>query len=230
MSDLADQRTLFQRLIARGEEVTEALDHVRAIGDLGTAELERLVAALGSRELPPVAITALAALSSAVERVLDDGDPHRAIDWIGMQPRLVTTLLLGAMNPAALPVDAAQASTTRAQGATAVAAQLPTGISFTDAPRDGRAIVYSGIQADPMLRPIAVAIAGPAVRIGFAARETGSTGASGIAAKANCTSRSVSTFVERPRTICTPGPRRSLWRLLPTARALLLCDRYGPPS
>ena len=159
MSDLATQRALFERLIARGEEVTEALDHVRAIGDLGTAELDRLVAALGARELPAAATAALTALHGAVERVLDEGDPHRAIDWIGMQPRLVTTLLLGAMNPAALPVDAAQASATRAQGATAVAAQLPTGISFTDAPRDGRAIVYSGIQADPMLRPIAVAIA-----------------------------------------------------------------------
>ncbi len=159
MSDLTAQRALFERLVTRGEEVTEALDHVRAIGDLGTAELDRLFAALGTRELSLVATTALAALGSAVERVLDDGDPHRAIDWIGMQPRLVTTLLLGAMNPAALPVDAAQSTTARAQGATAVAAHLPAGISFSDAPRDGRAVVYAGIQADPMLRPIAVAIA-----------------------------------------------------------------------
>ena len=140
MSDLATQRALFERLIARGEEVTEALDHVRAIGDLGTAELDRLVAALGARELPAVATAALTALHGAVERVLDEGDPHRAIDWIGMQPRLVTTLLLGAMNPAALPADAAQSSTARAHGAAAVAAHLPAGISFTDA-QIGRAHV-----------------------------------------------------------------------------------------
>ena len=170
MSDLATQRALFERLIARGEEVTEALDHVRAIGDLGTAELDRLVAALGARELPAVATAALTALHGAVERVLDEGDPHRAIDWIGMQPRLVTTLLLGAMNPAALPADAAQSSTARAHGAAAVAAHLPAGISFTDAPRDGRAVVYAGIQADPMLRPIAVAIASAAPADRLAAR------------------------------------------------------------
>ncbi|RLT23828.1 MAG: hypothetical protein DWI45_04205, partial [Chloroflexi bacterium] len=60
MSDLTAQRALFERLVTRGEEVTEALDHVRAIGDLGTAELDRLFAALGTRELSLVATTALA--------------------------------------------------------------------------------------------------------------------------------------------------------------------------
>jgi hypothetical protein len=50
---------------------------------------------------------------------------------------------------------------------TTVAARIPAGISFSDAPRDGRAVVYSGIQADPILRPLAVAIANatPAERL-----------------------------------------------------------------
>lgn len=163
MSLLVEQRALFDRLVARGESVTDSLDHVQAIGELGASELDRVVTALGSRALPQSAIDALDAVAAATGRVLDDGDPHRAIDWIGMQPRLVTTLLLGAMNPTALPADAAQKSAASAHsGATAPPAHLPAGISFSDAPRDGRAVVYAGIQADPMLRPIAVAVANAA--------------------------------------------------------------------
>jgi hypothetical protein len=82
-------------------------------------------------------------------------DPHRAIDWIATYPRLLTTLLVAALNPKALPAD--QGATTTSGGASAT--RLPSGIAFTDAPRDGRAVVYSGIQADPILKPLAQAIA-----------------------------------------------------------------------
>lgn len=163
MSALVEQRTLFDRLVALGESVADSLDHVQAIAELGASELDRVVTALGSRDLPKSAVDALAAAAVAIERVLSDGDPHRAIDWIGMQPRLVTTLLLGAMNPAALPTDASSKGADKANhGTTAIPAHVPAGISFSDAPRDGRAVVYAGIQADPMLRPIAVAVANAA--------------------------------------------------------------------
>jgi hypothetical protein len=79
-----------------------------------------------------------------------------------MQPRLALTLLAATLNPASLPKDVVPQSS----GPT-VAARIPAGISFSDAPRDGRAVVYSGIQADPILRPLAVAIANatPAERL-----------------------------------------------------------------
>ena len=160
--ELQQQRDAFNRLVSMGEEVVDALDHVLALSALGAAELERTHAAIGDRPLPPVAQQGLDALTAATERVLAAGDPHRAIDWIGMQPRLSTLLLLAAFNPAALPSDATSTGT-----GPAVAARLPAGISFTDAPRDGRAVVYAGIQADPLLKPLAVAIAGakPAERL-----------------------------------------------------------------
>ena len=62
--------------------------------------------------------------------------------------------------------DAATSALAALSGAT-IAARIPAGISFSDAPRDGRAVVYSGIQADPILRPLAVAIANatPAERL-----------------------------------------------------------------
>jgi hypothetical protein len=87
--------------------------------------------------------------------VVTANDPHRAIDWIATYPRLLTTLLVAALNPKALPAD--QGATTTSGGASAT--RLPSGIAFTDAPRDGRAVVYSGIQADPILKPLAQAIA-----------------------------------------------------------------------
>ena len=79
-----------------------------------------------------------------------------------MQPRLALTLLAATLNPSSLPKDVVPQSS-----GTTVAARIPAGISFSDAPRDGRAVVYSGIQADPILRPLAVAIANatPAERL-----------------------------------------------------------------
>ena len=151
---LTQQRDLFARLVTLGEEVTDALDHTNVVSTLGEEELNRAIAAIGDRALPAAATTALASVSASIERVIAANDPHRAIDWIGMQPRLVLTLLAATLNPASLPKDVVPQSI----GAT-VAARIPAGISFSDAPRDGRAVVYSGIQADPILRPLAVAIA-----------------------------------------------------------------------
>jgi len=159
---LTQQRDLFTRLVTLGEEVTDALDHTNVVSTLGEEELNRAIAAIGDRALPDAATSALAALAASVERVIAANDPHRAIDWIGMQPRLALTLLAATLNPASLPKDVVPPSS----GAT-VAARIPAGISFSDAPRDGRAVVYSGIQADPILRPLAVAIANatPAERL-----------------------------------------------------------------
>ena len=159
---LTQQRDLFTRLVTLGEEVTDALDHTNVVSTLGEEELNRAIAAIGDRALPDAATSALAALAATVERVIAANDPHRAIDWIGMQPRLALTLLAATLNPVSLPKDVVPPSS----GST-VAARIPAGISFSDAPRDGRAVVYSGIQADPILRPLAVAIANatPAERL-----------------------------------------------------------------
>ena len=156
MSALAAQRDLFDRLTTLGETVVEALDYTQVISVAGAAEIDRTIIALGSRELPAPLITGLDALHAACERVLTASDPHRAIDWIGTYPRLLTTLLVAALNPKALLAEG-QVVTGAASGGSA--ARLPHGISFTDAPRDGRAVVYSGIQADPILKPLAQAIA-----------------------------------------------------------------------
>jgi len=159
---LTHQRELFARLVALGEEVTDALDHTNVVSALGEAELNRAAAAIGDRALPATATSALASITASIERVIAANDPHRAIDWIGMHPRLALTLLAATLNPASLPKDVVPPSS----GAT-VAARIPAGISFSDAPRDGRAVVYAGIQADPILRPLAVAIANatPAERL-----------------------------------------------------------------
>ena len=154
---LALQQQLLGRLVALGEEVGDALDHIGAVAEIGETELRRAAEALGDRTLPESATRALESLAACVERVIAAGDPHRAIDWIGMQPRLTLTLLAAALNPASLPKDSFAAAS-----GTVVPSKIPAGIAFSDAPRDGRAVVYSGIQADPILRPLAVAIANAA--------------------------------------------------------------------
>ena len=154
MSALNAQVGTFTRLTTLGETVIEALDYTQVISASGATEIERTVAAIGARDLPAPVIGALDALTAAAERVISANDPHRAIDWIGIYPRLLTTLLVAALNPKALPVEAHTAGGAAGSGS---AARLPGGISFTDAPRDGRAVVYSGIQADPILKPLAQA-------------------------------------------------------------------------
>jgi hypothetical protein len=155
MSQFTPHREIFSQLVTLGESVTDALDYTQLISTNGERDLEKTFTALAARELPPAAIHALDALHSAGERVVTANDPHRAIDWIATYPRLLTTLLVAALNPKALPAD--QGATTTSGGASAT--RLPSGIAFTDAPRDGRAVVYSGIQADPILKPLAQAIA-----------------------------------------------------------------------
>jgi hypothetical protein len=155
MSQFTPHREIFSQLVTLGESVTDALDYTQLISTNGEGDLEKTFTALAARELPPAAIHALDALHSAGERVVTANDPHRAIDWIATYPRLLTTLLVAALNPKALPAD--QGATTTSGGASAT--RLPSGIAFTDAPRDGRAVVYSGIQADPILKPLAQAIA-----------------------------------------------------------------------
>ena len=155
MSQFTPYREIFSQLVTLGESVTDALDYTQLISTNGEGDLEKTFTALAERELPPAAIHALDALHSAGERVVTANDPHRAIDWIATYPRLLTTLLVAALNPKALPAD--QGATTTSGGASAT--RLPSGIAFTDAPRDGRAVVYSGIQADPILKPLAQAIA-----------------------------------------------------------------------
>jgi len=159
MSALSSQVETFTRLTTLGETVTEALDYTQVISTSGATEIERTVAAIGARELPAPVTGALDALTAAAERVITANDPHRAIDWIGIYPRLLTTLLVAALNPKALPAEAHAAAGATGSGS---AARLPGGISFTDAPRDGRAVVYAGIQADPILKPLAQAIAAAA--------------------------------------------------------------------
>ena len=163
MSQFTPHREIFSQLVTLGESVTDALDYTQLISTNGEGDLEKTFTALAERELPPAAIHALEALHSAGERVVTANDPHRAIDWIATYPRLLTTLLVAALNPKALPAD--QGATTTSGGASAT--RLPSGIAFTDAPRDGRAVVYSGIQADPILKPLAQAItaASPADRL-----------------------------------------------------------------
>jgi hypothetical protein len=155
MSQFTPHREIFSQLVTLGESVTDALDYTQLISTNSERDLEKTFTALAERELPPAAIHALEALHSAGERVVTANDPHRAIDWIATYPRLLTTLLVAALNPKALPAD--QGATTTSGGASAT--RLPSGIAFTDAPRDGRAVVYSGIQADPILKPLAQAIA-----------------------------------------------------------------------
>lgn len=159
---LSQQHDLYRRIVALGEEVADALDHTNAVSTLGDMELTRASAAIGDRVIPKSASAALESLAASMERVIDDGDPHRAIDWIGMHPRLVLTLLAAVLNPASLPKDPVPTG-----AGSAIPARIPAGVSFSDAPRDGRAVVYAGIQADPILRPLAVAIANasPAERL-----------------------------------------------------------------
>ena len=142
------------RIVELGESASDALEHVLAVGEIATAELQRTTAAVAGRDVPSATESALESLGVAAERVADDGDPHRAIDWIGMYPRLATVLLVAGLNPAALPAD-----TPTSPGNPSAAARIPAGVAFADAPRDGRAVVYAGIQADPILRPLAVALA-----------------------------------------------------------------------
>lgn len=159
MSALESQGATFARLTALGETVSEALDYTQVISESGATEIERTVAAIGARDLPPGVVAAVEALSGAADRVVAANDPHRAIDWIGVYPRLLTTLLVAALNPKALPADARPVADTTSGTS---AARLPHGIAFDDAPRDGRAVVYAGIQADPILKPLAHAIAAAA--------------------------------------------------------------------
>lgn len=163
MSQFTPHREVFSQLVTLGESVTEALDYTQLICTNGERDLEKTFAALAERELPPAAIRALEALHSAGERVVAAIDPHRAIDWIATYPRVLTTLLVAALNPKALPADQGAATTSGGASAT----RLPSGVAFTDAPRDGRAVVYSGIQADPILKPLAhaIAAASPADRL-----------------------------------------------------------------
>jgi hypothetical protein len=156
MSALSSHAATFERLTVLGETVIEALDYTQVISASGTTEIERTVTAIGARDLSPAVATALDALTAAGERVVTANDPHRAIDWIGIYPRLLTTLLVAGLNPKALPAESHNAGGQVGSGG---AARLPAGISFSDAPSDGRAIVYSGIQADPILKPLAQAIA-----------------------------------------------------------------------
>ena len=88
MSALNAQVETFTRLITLGETVTEALDYTQVISTSGATEIERTVAAIGARELPAPVTGALDALTAVVERVIIANDPHRAIDWIGIYPRL----------------------------------------------------------------------------------------------------------------------------------------------
>ena len=163
MSHLAPHQELFKQLVTLGESVTDALDYTQLISTNGEGELEKTLTALGERELSPAAHRGLDALRSAGERVVTANDPHRAIDWIATYPRLLTTLLVAALNPKALPSDHSANSASGSSSAT----RLPGGIAFTDAPPDGRAVVYAGIQSDPILKPLAhaLAAASPADRL-----------------------------------------------------------------
>ena len=126
---LAKQRDLFARLVTLGEEVTDALDHTNVVSTLGEEELNRAIAAIGDRALPDAATSALAALAASVERVIAANDPHRAIDWIGMQPRLALTLLAATLNPASLPKDV-----------------VPPSSGTTDEPSSARAITAGSLR------------------------------------------------------------------------------------
>ena len=142
MSHLAPHQELFKQLVTLGESVTDALDYTQLISTNGEGELEKTLTALGERELSPAAHRGLDALRAAGERVVTANDPHRAIDWIATYPRLLTTLLVAALNPKGLPSDHSANSASGSSSAT----RLPGGIAFTDAPPDGRAVVYAGIQ------------------------------------------------------------------------------------
>ena len=155
MMQLDQHRGMFRELVTLGEGVEEALDYTQLISENGERDLEKTLAALAGRDLPAAATRALEALHAAGGRVVAANDPHRAIDWIATYPRLLTTLLVAALNPKGLPAD--HGAATASGGASAT--RIPGGIAFTDAPRDGRAVVYSGIQADPILKPLAQAIA-----------------------------------------------------------------------
>lgn len=158
MNQAASHHEVFSQLVTLGEEVSEALDYTQLISETGEAEIGKTLSAVAGRELTPTASRALDALRSTGERVLSEQDPHRAIDWIATYPRLLTTLLVAALNPKALPTDHGASAASGGHSAT----RIPGGISFTDAPRDGRAVVYSGIQSDPILKPLAHAIAAAA--------------------------------------------------------------------
>jgi hypothetical protein len=163
MNHLAPHQELFKQLVTLGESVPDALDYTQLISTNGEGELEKTLTALGAREITPAAHRALDALRAAGERVVTANDPHRAIDWIATYPRLVTTLLVAALNPKGLPSDHNANSASGSSSAT----RLPGGIAFTDAPSDGRAVVYAGIQSDPILKPLAhaIAAASPADRL-----------------------------------------------------------------
>ena len=70
---------------------------------------------------------------AAVDRAIDEigriDDPHRAIDWLSTFPQVVLA---------------------RARGAA---------VRFQDAARDARAVVYAGIQADPLVARAAALLA-----------------------------------------------------------------------
>lgn len=155
MNHFTPHQELFKQLVKLGESVTDALDYTQLISTNGEADLEKTLTALGERELSPAAHWGLDALRAAGERVVTANDPHRAIDWIATYPRFMITLLVAALNPKGLPSDHIANSTSGSSSAT----RLPGGIAFTDAPPDGRAVVYAGIQSDPILKPLAHALA-----------------------------------------------------------------------
>ena len=73
MSALNAQVETFTRLTALGETVMEALDYTQVISASGATEIERTVAAIGTRELPAPVTGALDALTAAGERVITEG-------------------------------------------------------------------------------------------------------------------------------------------------------------
>ena len=69
MSALESQGATFARLTALGETVSEALDYTQVIGESGATEIERTVAAIGARDLPPGVV---AAASRALDLIAND--------------------------------------------------------------------------------------------------------------------------------------------------------------
>ena len=129
------------------ERAEEIEDEWSYVNDLSSAWRERLELAAGARTGAPLD----PAVDAAIDRLIDEvdriTDPHRAIDWLSTFPQ-VALLALGR--------DA---------------------VRFQDAARDGRAIVYAGIQADPLVKRTATLLADatPAQRVLARAAMNGET-------------------------------------------------------
>ena len=128
-----------ERLAELGETIEDEWPYVTALAEAGRT---RMGSAAGPDPAAPLAPDRAAAVAAACAEIARITDPHRAIDWLSTFPAVVELALVAARQRTPLPRRPRPAG------------ELTT-MRFQDAAKDARAVVYAGIQADPLVARLA---------------------------------------------------------------------------